>query len=185
MTTEETHTKKNHTASNGSAQSHGEQDHQETRQPSLWQRIRSRLSEHGVYIGINDIDGLDEINIGDLGLDDLENLKVEIGGENGGIKVVCVSPDLKASAEEMKETHRDQVVMVRVDEATRDNLDAWVKTGAVKSRSEAAALFIREGLKVRADELERLRDALREVEAAQERLHQQAREIFGGGDSGS
>ena len=193
MTTDKSDTAQNNTAQNNTAQDNTaqagpeqartEQDPKETRQPSLWQRIRNRLSKEGIYIGINDIDGLDEINIGDLGFDDLENLKVEIGGENGGIKVVCVSPDLKASAEEMKGTQRDQVVMVRVDEETRDTLDAWVKTGAVKSRSEAAALFIREGLKVRADELERLRDALREVEAAQERLQQQAREIFGGGDS--
>ena len=148
--------------------------------PNLWQRIRSRLSEHGVFIGVNDMDGLEDLGLGDLGLEDLENLKVEIGGKRGGIKVVCVPPDLKSSAEEMKETQRDQVIMVRVDEETRDKLDAWVKTGAVKSRSEAAALFIREGLKVRADELEHLRDALREVEAAQERLHQKAKEVFGG-----
>ncbi len=157
-----------------------EQKDTESPQPSLWQRIQSRLSEHGVYVGFNEVDGLGDLGLSDLGLDDLENLKVEIGGKGGGIKVVCVSPDLKSSAEEMKETHRDQVIMVRVDEETRDSLDAWMKTGAVKSRSEAAALFIREGLKVRADELERLRDALREVEDAQERLHQRAKEVFGG-----
>jgi len=39
-------------------------------------------------------------------------------------------------------------------------------------------LFIREGLGVRADELERLSEALREVEQAQERLHKKAREVF-------
>ena len=143
--------------------------------PNLWQRIRSRLAEHGVYVGINDIDDLSS-----LGLSALEDLKVELGGLKDGIKVVCVAPDLQASADEMKETARDQVVMVRVDEETRDRLDDWVQTGAIKSRSEAAALFIREGLKVREDELERLRDALRDVEAAKERLHQQAREVFGG-----
>jgi Arc/MetJ-type ribon-helix-helix transcriptional regulator len=69
--------------------------------------------------------------------------------------------------------------MVRVDEATSQALDAWVATGAVKSRSEAAALFIREGLKVRADELARLRDSLRELDEAKERLHRRAMEVFG------
>ena len=147
--------------------------------PNLWQRIRSRLSEHGIYVGINEVDGID-LGLNDFGFGDLENLEVKIGSSDGGIKVVCVSPDLKASAEEMKGKQRDQVVMVRVDEETRDKLDDWVQTGAVKSRSEAAALFIREGLKVREDELERLRDALREVEAAQERLQQKAQEVFGG-----
>ncbi len=49
----------------------------------------------------------------------------------------------------------------------------------MKSRSEAAALFIGEGLKVRADELERLRGALADVEEARERLREQARSVFG------
>jgi Arc/MetJ-type ribon-helix-helix transcriptional regulator len=102
------------------------------------------------------------------------------GGEEGAeVKVVCVAPDLKRSVQEMGQTPRDQVVMVRIDAATLEQLDAWVATGAVKSRSEAAALFIREGLKVRSDELERLRDALREVEEARERLRDRAREVFG------
>ncbi len=81
--------------------------------------------------------------------------------------------------EEMGRSPRDQVVMVRVDSETSEALDAWVETGAVKSRSEAAALFIREGLKVRADELERLRGALTDVEKARERLRKEARKVFG------
>ena len=96
------------------------------------------------------------------------------------VKVVCVSPGLKESVDEMGKSPRDQVVMVRVDSATSEALDAWVETGAVKSRSEAAALFIREGLRVRADELERLEEALGDVEAARERLREQARQVFGG-----
>jgi hypothetical protein len=54
-----------------------------------------------------------------------------------------------------------------------------VETGAVKSRSEAAALFIKEGLKVRAKELEQLRGALKGVEEAKEKLRARAREVFG------
>jgi len=95
------------------------------------------------------------------------------------VKVVCVAPGLTSSVRELGETPRDQVVMVRVDEATSRDLDAWVETGAVRSRSEAAALFIREGLKVRADELERLRDALGDVERAREELRRRARDVFG------
>jgi Arc/MetJ-type ribon-helix-helix transcriptional regulator len=94
-------------------------------------------------------------------------------------KVVCVTPGLRDSVEEMSKTARDQVVMVRVDSETSEALDAWVQTGAVKSRSEAAALFIREGLNVRSDELARLKDALSEVQAARDRLRRQAREVFG------
>jgi Arc/MetJ-type ribon-helix-helix transcriptional regulator len=86
---------------------------------------------------------------------------------------------MKTSLRELDGVTRDQVVMVRVDEQTSRTLDAWVETGAVRSRSEAAALFIREGLKVRAEELERLRDALREVEDAKRRLREKARGVLG------
>ncbi len=128
----------------------------------LWEKIQPQLRARGIDIDIGE--GFDFTCA---------------EGEGPRVKVVCVAPDLKESVEEMGQTQRDQVVMVRVDESTRESLDAWVATGAVKSRSEAAALFIREGLKVRADELDRLRDAVREVQEAQERLHQRAREIFG------
>jgi Arc/MetJ-type ribon-helix-helix transcriptional regulator len=128
----------------------------------LWEKIRSRLEEKGIHMDFKD--GLDFSCVDPSG---------------SGVKVVCVAPDLKRSVEEMGRSPRDQVVMVRVDEATLESLDAWVATGAVKSRSEAAALFIREGLEVRADELAKLRDALREVKEAQERLKARAREIFG------
>ena len=98
------------------------------------------------------------------------------------VKVVCVSSGLKDALNQMGESARDQVAMVRVDGETSEALDAWVETGAVKSRSEAAALFIREGLKLRADELDRLRDALNDVNEARERLRQKAQEVFGQGE---
>jgi hypothetical protein len=99
-------------------------------------------------------------------------------GAKPKVKVVCVAPDLADSVREMGEEARDQVVMVRVDAETARTLDAWVETGAVKSRSEAAALFIREGLKVRASELDRLKDALAGVEDAKDRLRREARDVF-------
>lgn len=130
----------------------------------LWEKIQSRLQDNGIEMEIPD-----DFNIfGDIG-----------NQESPRVKVVCVSPDLKESVEEMGRKQRDQVVMVRVDAETLESLDAWVATKAVKSRSEAAALFIREGLKVRSDELEKLRDALREVHEAEERLRNKAQEIFG------
>ncbi len=95
-------------------------------------------------------------------------------------KVVCVASDLEDSLREMGEETRDQVVMVRIDDETTENLDDWVETGAVKSRSEGAALFIREGLKVRAEELARLKDALADVKAAKEKLRAQAKDVLGG-----
>jgi hypothetical protein len=129
---------------------------------SIWDRVRSELNNAGV---------------------DLETMGVrmeELGGKIGrAVKVVFVAPDLQASVDAMNREQRDQVIMVRVDETTLRQLDAWVKTDAVKSRSEAAAVFIREGLKVRAAELEKLEDALADVDRARERLHEKVKEVFG------
>ncbi len=54
---------------------------------------------------------------------------------------------------------------------------AWVEAGAVKSRSAAAALFIREGLKARDPELQELKDALTDV--ARQRLREKAEGVLG------
>jgi Arc/MetJ-type ribon-helix-helix transcriptional regulator len=94
-------------------------------------------------------------------------------------KVICLSPDLKGSFKEMGETIRGETVMVRIDEVTRNVLDAWISTGYFKSRSEAAALFIREGLKIRSSELEKLKDAIQQVEKAKGKLRDKAKEVFG------
>ena len=120
----------------------------------LWDGIRERLAESGIDLNI-------------------------VTDQEGGARVVCVCGDLRDSVANLGMTSRDQVVMVRVDDETRGSLDAWVETGAVKSRSEAAALFIREGLQIRAKELEELDEALQSVEAAKQRLREKAREVIG------
>jgi hypothetical protein len=129
---------------------------------TIWDRVRGELNNAGI---------------------DLETMGVrieELGGKLGqAVKVVFVAPDLQESVSAMNREQRDQVIMVRVDEATLHQLDAWVKTDAVKSRSEAAAVFIREGLKMRASELEKLEDALADVDRARERLHERVKEVFG------
>lgn len=116
-----------------------------------------------------------------VGIDfDFPTFKFESEIKDGPrVKVVAVGHDISDSVEEMSKSARDQVVMVRVDEQTLAELDDWVETGAVKSRSEAAALFIREGLKVRASELEKVKDALRAVEEARDRLRKRVKEVFG------
>jgi len=129
----------------------------------LWDIINEKLREHGV------------------------DLDVQCCSEDEGsprMRVVCVANDLKSSLREMGKAPRDQVVMVRVDEETCKKLDSWVESGAVKSRSEAAALFIREGLKVRGAELDQLEDALHDLEKAKSRLRAKASQIFdaGGGE---
>ncbi len=120
-------------------------------------------------------------------IETIESLGVEIGDQveaslrdiKGDWKIIGIAPNLGESVREMGESPRDHTVMVRVDEDTSKRLDAWVEIGAVKSRSEAAALFIREGLQVRADELAELEEALAAVEKAKQGLRDKAKTVFG------
>lgn len=98
----------------------------------------------------------------------------------GNVKVLCLSGKLSESMEALSEAPRDQVVMVRLNRQAVEDLDAWVETGALRSRSEAAALFIREGLALRASELDELRGPLEEFRAARRRLKSVAEEVLGG-----
>lgn len=123
----------------------------------IWNLIQARLKERGI---------------------DLENLCCD-EADGSSVKVVCIAPDLEASFKEMEMFPRGQTVMIRTDEETSRTLDAWLETGHFKSRSEAAALFLREGLKLRASELEKLTEALEQVKKAKERLHEKAGALFG------
>ena len=113
----------------------------------------------------------------DLGID----FRIGLAGDDdlANCTVMCLTGDMKTTVAEMGRAARDQVVMVRIDEDTRDTLDLWIATGAVKSRSEAAALFISEGIKVRSGELEQLREAIEDVNDAKQRLEERARQVIG------
>ncbi len=126
----------------------------------LWEMVKSKLKDQG--IGIENL------------LETLANV------DETDIKVICAAEgDLGASIEELTGMNRSEVVMVRVDEETDRKLSMWVETDAVKSKSEAAALFIKEGLKVRSRELDELTDAIDDVKKAKERLQSRAKKIFG------
>jgi hypothetical protein len=126
----------------------------------LWNMIKQKLTDQGI---------------------ELDNVLEMIANvDEDAVRVVCATADdLSASIEELTGANRNQVVMVRVDEDTEEKLEMWVETGAVKSKSEAAALFIKEGLKVRSRELDALTEAIDDVKKAKERLQSQAKKIFG------
>jgi len=100
-------------------------------------------------------------------------------GEGSKVKVVVAVPDLKDSVSKMAERPRGETVMVRINREISEDLDAWVETGYFKSRSEAAALFLEEGLTLRSSELDKLKDALEELQKARETLRQKAKNLFG------
>jgi len=145
-------------------------DHEGRTKKSMWKMVEERLQKAGVDLEALGVD-LEAV----LGEDD--------EGKRPKVKVVCVHPDLGTSVRDMGSAPRENVVMVRVDDDSLSKLDAWVETGAVKSRSEAAALFIREGLQVRGDELAELEDALKKVEQAKRKLREKAKTVFGRSES--
>ena len=59
---------------------------------------------------------------------------------------------------------RDHVVMVRVNDDSLKSLDALVQTGIFKSRSEAAAFLISEGVKAQAPLFDRISERIKEIE---------------------
>jgi Arc/MetJ-type ribon-helix-helix transcriptional regulator len=59
---------------------------------------------------------------------------------------------------------RDHVVMVRVNDDSLRSLDALVQTGIFKSRSEAAAFLISEGVKAQSSLFERISERIKEIE---------------------
>lgn len=126
---------------------------------TVWTQIQNQLKEQGI---------------------DLDALASSCGSvTEGPVKVVCIGASLSNSLQELGRAARDQVLMVRVDTETVAALDSWVETGAVRSRSEAAALFIKEGLRIRAEELAELADALEGVDAAKRRLREKASRVLG------
>jgi len=65
---------------------------------------------------------------------------------------------------------RDHVVMVRVNDDSLKSLDALVQTGIFKSRSEAAAFLIGEGVKAQAALFERISERIKEIERLRNEL---------------
>jgi Arc/MetJ-type ribon-helix-helix transcriptional regulator len=59
---------------------------------------------------------------------------------------------------------RDHVVMVRVNDDSLKSVDALVQTGIFKSRSEAAAFLISEGVKAQSALFDRISERIKEIE---------------------
>jgi Arc/MetJ-type ribon-helix-helix transcriptional regulator len=65
---------------------------------------------------------------------------------------------------------RDHVVMVRVNDDSLRKLDMLVQSGIFKSRSEAAAFLISEGVKAQQALFSRIADKINEIERLQSEL---------------
>ncbi len=72
----------------------------------------------------------------------------DLPGERDGL--CCASGEALVEAIEHALSDREHVVMVRVNDAIRDQLDMLIEAGICKSRSSAATFMIREGIKANA-----------------------------------
>ena len=102
-----------------------------------------------------------------------------------GARVVVVQASMEEAVKALGRNSRDQVVMTRIDLETANALDMWVSAGIAKSRSEAAALFLHEGLKIRERELNELSGEIRDYEQARQRMRSKAEALLGAASKSS
>ena len=80
-----------------------------------------------------------------------------------------VAGTVKDSLKTVRET-RDSVVMVRLNRESLQRIDELVDCQVTKSRSEAAALLINEGIKARADLFNEVAEQAEIIRQARQRL---------------
>jgi len=73
-------------------------------------------------------------------------------------------PDTFSRAVERAINVRDTTVLVRMSDESADKVDTLVSAGVFRSRAEAAAFLIDEGIKAQASLFQRIQDKLTEIE---------------------
>ena len=96
------------------------------------------------------------------GFDNLAESVKEVAQKTG--EVIGKATDSIGKAIESALSARDHVVMVRVNDESLKKLDALVQSGVFKSRSEAAAFLISEGIKVQEPMFNRISERISEIE---------------------
>jgi len=99
------------------------------------------------------------------------------------IGVVCTDmPDMvrvqeivKSIRGALKEKERENVIMTRLNDDDLEKIDALVEVELFKSRSEAVAYFIHEGVKARKDLFEKVTPTVEKIR----QLKKEARETLG------
>ena len=102
------------------------------------------------------------------GLEDVDHA-LRTGLETGREVVASVAGTVKDSLKTVRET-RDSVVMVRLNRESLQKIDEFVDCQVTKSRSEAAALLINEGIKAKTDLFNEVAEQAEIIRQARERL---------------
>ncbi len=79
-------------------------------------------------------------------------------------------PDTFSKAVERAINVRDTTVLVRLSDEASDKVDTLVSAGVFRSRSEAAAFLIEEGIKAQEPLFQRIQDKLTEIEKLRSEL---------------
>jgi hypothetical protein len=79
-------------------------------------------------------------------------------------------PETVSKAVERAINVRDTTVLIRLSDASSDKLDTLVSAGVFRSRAEAAAFLIDEGIKAQAALFQRIQDKLGEIEKLRDEL---------------
>jgi len=100
--------------------------------------------------------------------DDLASSVKEVAQKTG--EVFNKATESISKAIESALSARDHVVMVRVNDESLRGLDQLIQSGIFKSRSEAAAFLISEGIKAQAPLFDRIRERIDEIERLKSEL---------------
>jgi Arc/MetJ-type ribon-helix-helix transcriptional regulator len=102
------------------------------------------------------------------GFDEIASSVKEVAQKTG--EVLNRATESIGKAIESALSARDHVVMVRVNDESLKRLDALVQSGIFKSRSEAAAFLISEGVRAQQPLFERISERIKEIERLQSEL---------------
>ena len=102
------------------------------------------------------------------GFDDIASSVKEVAQKTGD--VLNRATESISKAIETALSARDHVVMVRVNDESLRKLDALVQSGIFKSRSEAAAFLISEGVKAQSALFDRIEQKTAEIERLRSEL---------------
>ena len=109
------------------------------------------------------------------GLEDIMDEAVAAGKSVQGAVRISLGENLKEAVSAVT-SGRENVVMVRINEESLARLDELVEAGIVKSRSEAAAFLIGEGVKGRQGLFDKIAEKTDEIRRVKEELRQMLNE---------
>ena len=105
-----------------------------------------------------------------------EGIEIIIDEAGAAVKSAYRRSGAETLGENLKETiqsalsARENVVMVRLNKDSLERLDELVEAGVVKSRSEASAFLIGEGIKAKEEVFNRIAEKIEKIRAARQEL---------------